>query len=95
MSGCAQGGVGEAVLHLIKLAGHATATPALTELSPAGLASLLLVIHTLVSSFAIPTSIPMAQQLHVIVDPQPRSLVCAWLHNALTKAFPIPNPAGQ
>ncbi|BDA40985.1 probable serine/threonine-protein kinase 36 [Coccomyxa sp. Obi] len=45
-----QGGVGEAVLHLLKLAGHATASPALTELSPAGLASLLLAARSLAAS---------------------------------------------
>ena len=38
---CAQGGIGDAVLHLLKLAGQGTAHPALSELSPAGAASLL------------------------------------------------------
>ena len=38
---CAQGGIGDAVLHLLKLAGQGAPHPALSELSPAGLISLL------------------------------------------------------
>ncbi len=46
---CAQGGIGDNVLHLLKLAGQGTAHPALSELSPAGVASLLQV-----PSFSLP-----------------------------------------
>lgn len=43
---CAQGGIGDAVLHLLKLAGQGAAHPAVCELSPAGLTSLLQVTLT-------------------------------------------------